>query len=838
MTLTKRSHAEVLPGYRLIEPLGSGGFGEVWKCEAPGGLCKAIKFVYGNLLDPGLTDRHIREELQAIQHIKDIRHPFLLSIERVENRDGELLIVMELADQNLQEVFESDQAEGLPGIPRDELLKYLREAAEVLDLMNLECGLQHLDIKPSNLFLVRDHVKIGDFGLVKSLSDRQHGPQHGERGYGQPFSAITPVFAAPELFQGLMSPQSDQYSLAIVYQQLLTGHLPFEGKNLRQLMVQHTLQPPRLDSLPVADRSILARALAKKPEQRFATCTELVDALSEVKGEVSIKRNRRSGILRRGVNETNLTQVNGNTVQVAPTESRALPEYQFGAMVGRTELSENWEARHATGRRCQVKFLRSVARGALWNQQVFNKLRSLNHPALLPMEVRHGGPGCLVVVTDPVEPTLRARFQECQAAGHPGIPRQELLRHLRPVAEALDELSRRQRLQHLELNPRVILLPRGREHVKIADFGLVQLLWLPVAQNRSKLQTRYVAPELLKGKLNRYCDQYSLAIVYQEMLTGTHPFGGRAGGGPLRPRVESLPEQDRDIVARALDVDPHLRFASATEFITILEQAGNQAPVAADHASALVCDKAVAPENHPTVAGIKRLLAEATLATTPTPSIHPALPLPTRDGLVLQARFQVAVPLQGALLRFERFRVRWNAQVIHADERGVAFRVGAPANQGEGTGLVVEIHWTAAHPEGAEIQVRIRPGASASPEAVRLLDELGPELLESLRRDLQGEHERRRMDRVFWPHPVQVAFLHDTHPLGKTIPCLGKDLSLTGLGLYLPASLPSNHVRLVLSAGGEAAPVVVHGIIVRVQRCVQRLFEVGVRFLFDDPPRQ
>src|SRR3954451_9072561 len=89
---------EPIPGYRLLEPLGKGGFGEVWKCEAPGGLLKAIKFVRGShALDQ--SGSNAEQELRALEHIKSIRHPFLLGTERVEVIDGDLVIVMELADR-------------------------------------------------------------------------------------------------------------------------------------------------------------------------------------------------------------------------------------------------------------------------------------------------------------------------------------------------------------------------------------------------------------------------------------------------------------------------------------------------------------------------------------------------------------------------------------------------------------------------------------------------------------------------------------------------------------------------------------------------------------------
>src|ERR1700674_707035 len=101
LNLPRRRDAAPTPGSRLIEPIGSGGFGEVWKCEAPGGLLKAIKFVYGSLNALHQCNAPAEEELRAIERVKAIRHPFLLSMERVENIDGELVIVMELADKSL-----------------------------------------------------------------------------------------------------------------------------------------------------------------------------------------------------------------------------------------------------------------------------------------------------------------------------------------------------------------------------------------------------------------------------------------------------------------------------------------------------------------------------------------------------------------------------------------------------------------------------------------------------------------------------------------------------------------------------------------------------------------
>jgi serine/threonine protein kinase len=269
MPLLIASQTELIPGYRLIERLGQGGFGEVWKAEVPGGLFKAVKIIQGNLSSNDLDPDHLGQELKALQRVKAIRHPYILSLERFDIIDGRLIIVSELADRTLFDRFRECRAQGLPGIPRPELLRYLEEAAEALDLMNGQFNLQHLDIKPQNLFLLYNHVKVGDFGLVKDL----------EGMFTQITSGVTAVYAAPETFEGMVSRFSDQYNLAIAFQELLTGRLPYDGTTARQLMLQHVMGAPNLEPLPTTDRDVVGRALAKKPEERYPSCLEFVRAL-------------------------------------------------------------------------------------------------------------------------------------------------------------------------------------------------------------------------------------------------------------------------------------------------------------------------------------------------------------------------------------------------------------------------------------------------------------------------------------------------------------------------------------------------------------------------------
>ncbi len=266
MSSSTQPREEVFPGYVLAERIGSGGYAEVWRATAPGGIDKAVKIVYGCY-----DDQLASQEMKAMERIKDVRHPFVLSLERFEVVDGRLAILTELADMSLEQRAQQCRAEGLPGIPRDELLRYIADAAEALDYLAQRHSLQHLDIKPANLLILGEHVKVADFGLVKELVSRTQNSI---------VAGLTPTYSSPEMFDDAPSPHSDQYSLAIVYQEMLTGVLPFPGRTAAQLANQHLRAQPQLAALDPYDRIVVARALAKHPAERFSSCRDFVKALS------------------------------------------------------------------------------------------------------------------------------------------------------------------------------------------------------------------------------------------------------------------------------------------------------------------------------------------------------------------------------------------------------------------------------------------------------------------------------------------------------------------------------------------------------------------------------
>jgi hypothetical protein len=243
----------------------------VWQATGPGGFPVALKFV-------ALEDKTGAAELRALEVIRGVRHPNLLSIMASWEVSGWLVIAMELADGTLWDRLKEAQRQALAGIPVDELREYMREAAKGLDYLNqphpslqaeARQGIQHRDVKPQNLMLIGGGVKVADFGLARVLT----------RSVTKHTGSLTAAYAAPEFFGGQTTNRSDQYSLAVTYCQLRGGQLPYSG-NPAQIMAGHLQGTPDLTMLPEAERPAVLRALAKEPRERWPSCRAFVETLS------------------------------------------------------------------------------------------------------------------------------------------------------------------------------------------------------------------------------------------------------------------------------------------------------------------------------------------------------------------------------------------------------------------------------------------------------------------------------------------------------------------------------------------------------------------------------
>jgi formylglycine-generating enzyme required for sulfatase activity len=286
MTLRIDVGAEPIAGYRLVRLLGRGGFGEVWEAVAPGEVRVALKFIRLDSDAAGVEQR-------ALHVIRNIRHPHLLDIQFAAQVEDCLVFAMPLCDASLLDRLRACQKKGLPGVPRDELIGYMVDLARAVDYLNEPrhptedgtlVGVQHRDIKPHNIFLVGDSVRLADFGLAKVLQASRRSHTGG----------MSVDYVAPEVPAGQVTRWSDQYSLAATYLQLRTGRLPFEGESFVQIIYAHMHTPPDLSGLPEEERPVVARALAKKPEERWPTCREFVRALVATRGG-DARRVSRSG---------------------------------------------------------------------------------------------------------------------------------------------------------------------------------------------------------------------------------------------------------------------------------------------------------------------------------------------------------------------------------------------------------------------------------------------------------------------------------------------------------------------------------------------------------------
>jgi serine/threonine protein kinase len=904
MFIAKTPQTEPIPGYRLVEPLGKGGFGEVWKCEAPGGLFKAVKFVSGseNVADSGSASA--RQELRALQLIKSIRHPYLLTIERIEVVGGEVVIVMELADRSLHDLLVENRAAGQPGIPRRELLGYMREAAEAIDVLNQEYGLQHLDIKPRNLFLIGRHVKVADFGLVTSLSEMQSQSSWLRRS-----ETVTPLYAAPETFLGKFTLFSDQYSLAITYQELLTSSLPFSGRSFRQLAMRHVQEPPDLTAVPEVERAMLARALAKEPRERFPSCMAFVQALLAL-NDVPAPRPARSQGTHADLQLGELAATPPGTRQVrvvsvpasvpappaAPVNALAevpvegaspfLAGYRLLECMHRHAAAEVWKAQTTDGRKRLIHLLNGYDPAeAQAGGDPLARLRALRHPCLPPLDIQLGPGGRLALITDAPDGSLSERLRECQQIGQQGVPRPELIACLREAGAALDHLYQEHRLQHLALTPRQLVLRGGQ--LFLPNFGLAELLWLPAGFDLAALNTRYAAPELFDHQSSRHCDQYSLALIYQELLTGIHAFRNcnqrQMAVARLRgkPDLGLLPATDRAVVLQALHIDPDQRFPTCSAFVDALEGIAvargpesslrvtrvQMATVATPLRSA-VC-RSVAPP----APGLRELCGERPLAEWKQ-IISEQVASAAGDGEIrvrgpLRYRFRRAasggrgaVVTEAALehfsygrlmpatvrLKLTAFEEEWKVERVRGDKALVPsadtaswlyqVHVGASLWQrclGRSPALLVQIDLKTPRPTTealTEVILRVRPSDCRVERGVELLDDLGPRLLESLRDHLQLPADRRSEERFSITGNVQVRPIHSAREIGEGIAAQLRNICKGGLGLDVPCRPPAEFL-LVQMSPPHRAPLMIPAKVLHNTPHGDGHYYVGTRFAWE-----
>ncbi|HEY5315995.1 MAG TPA: serine/threonine-protein kinase [Pirellulales bacterium] len=303
------SGARPLPGYTIKRGIGAGGFGEVYYATSDGGKDVALK----------LIRRNLDVELRGVRQCLNVKHPHLLALFDVrQDEQGNSWVIMEyVSGECLEDVI----ARHPQGLPPGLALEWFRGVAAAVAHLH-EHGIVHRDLKPGNIFCDQGQIKLGDYGLSKFISVSRRS--------GQTESIGTVHYMAPEIAKGCYGKEIDIYALGVLLYELLTGHVPFEGESVGEVLMKHLTAQPDLGLLAEPYRGTVAACLAKDPAERPRSVGELLARL---------------------VAATQSTAAQAGAQQAAPAISskpvmppQAGPEPRVGVAAAKSAWSRFWQS--------------------------------------------------------------------------------------------------------------------------------------------------------------------------------------------------------------------------------------------------------------------------------------------------------------------------------------------------------------------------------------------------------------------------------------------------------------------------------------------------------------
>jgi serine/threonine protein kinase/ABC-type transport system substrate-binding protein len=524
--------------YRIVQKIGQGGMGEVYKAED----LKLERLVALKVLPPSATeDKNAKRRLlQEARAASALNHPNIVTIYSIEEAEGFDFIVMEYV--------EGDTLKGIIDRGPVEISHLTELGSQVADALYAahSAGLIHRDIKPSNILITpRGQAKILDFGLAKVVQladERLSGEDTMSKLTRTGMIVGTVAYMSPEQTRGEpLDFRTDIFSLGCVLYEAATGKVPFSGPSVLSVLHEIATANPAAPSsvskgLPQGIDAIIRRAMAKSPEARYASAAELSEALR------SLSFANRYQIIR---------EIGRGGMGVVYLARDPLLERDVAIKVITPDL---------LGPDSEERFKREA-----------RVVAKMDHPAIVSIYDVGEHEGSLFFVMPYAAGTnLRAYLKEGS------LSLGDVLDIGIQVAEAL-EYSHSKEVVHRDVKPENILVARegaGTDgiRVRVMDFGLA------MASTEDRLTktgavvgtVTYLSPEQVSGRtIDARSDIYSLATVLYECVAGTPPFSGEiqsvlyriAHEVPESPRAlgAEIQEELEAILMQCLEKDPSKR---------------------------------------------------------------------------------------------------------------------------------------------------------------------------------------------------------------------------------------------------------------------------------------
>lgn len=538
------------------------------------------------------------------------------------------------------------------------------------------------------------------------------------------------------------------------------------------------------------------------------------------------------------------------TGEIAPSSDAGL---QYLSRESYTPLMEIWKARTADGRLRQVKILKGLSKRRTLSDAELERLaylKFLKHPRLAQIEDIFFDSGRVLIVGTLPETTLLERWKLLRAQGKQGIDRKELLQYLAIITESLEHLSRHANLYHLYLNPGSLYYYSGR--LRVADYSLPQLAWIPAGQQLDQVGLRYAAPELYEGTYHPNSDQYSLALIYAEMLTGQLPFHGntlkqwREQRRAMETDLKLLPAYEHEVIDRALEFEPSRRYANCTSFLEHLISAVENSsgfrknmldPQTMDSSILLTGETVpVIPKDEVDVI-LRRLMQVVAMKTVYNKDQGIRFML-DEQGAVLH-RCAAWLPGGLAINKLEGFAHEWDAHLVGVNEEEHEYTYQIKMQQNLWQKVVrrksefIEIRIRMFPPKESnvkqtEVEIRICYTDSKPENERDRLEIVVPALLCSLRTYLLAKTETRTAERFRYETKVHLYPIFVNH-IGDPLICYSRDISASGMRVFGNAEFAASDCMLQIHTR-EFGSVIIPAKVQRCEPLSTGMYDIGLRF--------